>query len=108
MKKIRNLIVILGTSALVACSQATTVKGELVIGHEVCSFIAEGDSVDYWVSDETGELTQKYDEVTKGVKNGTPVYVELEVVDMGKADDGFAANYASVYQVKKINKMIPK
>lgn len=28
--------------------------------------------------------------MTKGVKNGKPVYVELEVIDMGKADDGFA------------------
>ena len=42
---------------------------------------------------------QKYDDMTKGIKNGKPVYVELEVVDMGKADDGFAADYEGVYQI---------
>ena len=34
--------------------------------------------------------------------------VELEVVDMGKADDGFAADYEGVYQIMKINKMALK
>lgn len=51
---------------------------------------------------------QKYDDMTKGIKNGKPVYVELEVVDMGKADDGFAAGYEGVYQIMKINKMALK
>ena len=51
---------------------------------------------------------QKYDDMTKGIKNGKPVYVELEVVDMGKADDGFAADYEGVYQIMKINKMALK
>ena len=37
-----------------------------------------------------------------------PVYVELEVVDMGKAEDGFAADYEGVYQIMKINKMALK
>lgn len=58
--------------------------------------------------DETGELMQKYDDMTKGIKNGKPVYVELEVVDMSKADDGFAADYEGVYQIMKINKMALK
>ena len=62
----------------------------------------------YWIVDKTGELTQKYDNVTKGVKNGTPVYAELEVVDMGKSDEGFAADYDGVYQVMKINKIAIK
>ena len=48
---------------------------------------------------------QKYDDMTKGIKNGKPVYVELEVVDMGKADD---ADYEGVYQIMKINKMALK
>ncbi len=85
-----------------------SVKGELVIGHEVRSFTAEGDSVDYWVVDETGELIQKYDEITKGTKNGKPVYVELEVIDMGKSDEGFAADYTSTYQIIKVNKITSK
>lgn len=98
------------TSALLTtpAKELKTVKGKLVIGHEVRSFTAEGDSLDYWVSDETGVLIQKYDEITKGTKNGEPVYVELEVIDQGKTDEGFAADYAGVYQVMKINKISSK
>lgn len=85
-----------------------SVKGKLIIGHETRSFTSEGDSTDYWIVDKTGELLQKYDGETKGIKNGTPVYVELEVIDMGKSDEGFAADYASVYHVMKINKITVK
>lgn len=95
-------------SAITPSNSILSVKGELIIGHEVRSFTAENDSMTYWIVDETGELTQKYDDVTKGVKNGTPVYVELEVVDMGKSDEGFAADYDGVYQVMKINKITAK
>lgn len=95
-------------SAITPAKKLISVKGELVIGHEVRSFRAEGSSADYWVDDETGELIQKYDETTKGTKNGKPVYVELEVADMGKAEDGFAADYDGVYQVMKINKIAAK
>lgn len=95
-------------AVLTPAKKLLSVRGELVIGHEVRSFKAEGDSADYWIVDETGELMQKYDDMTKGVKNGKPVYVELEVIDMGKADDGFAADYEGVYQIMKINKMALK
>lgn len=93
---------------LTPAKKRMSVKGELVIGHEVRAFRAEGDSADYWITDETDELIQKYDEITQGVKNGKPVYVEMEVIDMGKADDGFAADYDGVYQVVKLNKMAAK
>ena len=33
---------------------------------------------------------------------------ELEVIDMGKSDEGFAADYAGVYHVMKINKITVK
>ena len=51
---------------------------------------------------------QKYEYMTKGIKNRKRVYVALEEVDMGKADDGFAADYEGVYQIMKINKMALK
>lgn len=54
------------------------------------------------ITDETGELVQRYDTVTEGIKNGIPVYAELEVVDMGKSNEGFAAEYAGVYKVVKV------
>lgn len=89
-------------SIIVPAQKVSSVKGTLVIGHEVRSFVKEGDSLDYWIDDETGNLMRKYDELTKGTKNGTPVYAELEIIDMGKADEGFAAEYTGVYKVVKV------
>lgn len=81
------------------------VKGILTLAHEVRSFVAEGDTTEYWVVDRTGKLAQQYDELTGGVKNGTPVYVEMTVTDMGKSDEGFAEGYYSVYRVEEIADM---
>lgn len=92
-------------SVLTPAKKSFVVKGQLVIGHEVRSFVPEGDSIGYWIYDESDELYQRYDELTKGTKNGKPVSAELEVVDMGKADDGFAAEYTSVYEVVKVLSM---
>lgn len=113
-------ITLIGMAALTACNSSTkkqaiqpepstptqqtlSLKGTLVIGHEVRSFTAEGDSVEYWIVDKSGQLEQQYDALTNGVKNGTPVYAELEVTDMGKSDEGFAADYAGVYHVVKVD-----
>lgn len=94
-------------SSLFNCSSKKTlsVKGKLIIGAEVRSFIPEGSDEAYWVIDKTGKLYQQYDKITKGVKNGIPVYAELQVEDMGKSNEGFAANYKSVYHIHKINKL---
>lgn len=81
--------------------ETISVKGELIIAHEVRSFVADGDTVCYWVIDKTGELYKQYDELTKGQKNGVPVHAELEVRDMGKSQEGFAAEYDGVYEVVK-------
>lgn len=80
-------------------------KGILVFAHETRSFTPSGDSASYWIVDKTGRLMQEYDEMTGGVKNGTPVYADLEVIDVGKSKEGFAEAYKSVYQVLKINKL---
>ena len=79
--------------------------GVLVFAHERRAFTPDGDTVSYWVIDKTGELLEAYDKLTGGVKNGKPVYAELEVIDAGKSDEGFAASYPSVYQVVKIDSM---
>lgn len=92
-------------AVLTPAQKVESVKGYVTIAHEVRSFTAEGDTVSYWIVDETGELNEKYDQVTKGSKNGVPVYVALDIIDLGKSDEGFAANYPSVYQVVKINKI---
>lgn len=85
--------------------ETIAVKGELIIAHEVRSFVADGDTTCYWVVDKTGELYDKYDELTKGQKNGTPVHAELEVRDMGKSQEGFAADYDGVYEVVKVGRL---
>lgn len=89
-------------SVIAPSNQTLSIKGKLSIGHEVRSFTATGDSVSYWIVDKTGKLMQKYNRVTNGIKNGTSVYVELEVIDMGPSNDGFAADYAGVYYVIRI------
>lgn len=92
-------------SVLTPAKRILSVEGDLVIGHEVRSFTAKGDSVSYWIVDKTGKLVQEYDQLTGGTKNAVPVYAELEVMDMGKSDEGFAAGYDGVYHVVKINKI---
>ena len=57
--------------------------GVLVFAHERRAFTPDGDTVSYWVIDKTGELLEAYDKLTGGVKNGKPVYAELEVIDAG-------------------------
>ena len=80
-----------------------TVKGTLILGHEVRSFKAEGDTLEYWVTDSTGTLEASYQKtVGDGAEPYTPVYVELKVRDQGKATDGFALDYDGVYQVEEI------
>lgn len=78
------------------------VKGRLIIGHEVRSFMADNDTCEYWVIDRTGRLAAEYDRVTGGVKNGRVVEAELEVRDTGPRDEGFAAEYTGVYEVTKV------
>ena len=82
-------------------------EGTLVLGHETRSFTPEGETEAYWIIDKTGRLAEEYDGLTGGTKNGTPVHADLEVIDAGKSDKGFARSYRSVYQVVKINSLSP-
>lgn len=84
------------------------VKGTLIWGHEAHSFKAEGDSLEYWVDDNTGVLEKDYQAtVGDGAQPYTPVYVELKVRDMGKATDGFALDYDGVYRVEEVVSIKP-
>lgn len=97
-----------GDIAAAKCEPAKsmlTVEGTLTVGHEVRGFVAEGDTLDYWVVDATDKLLPMYDSLTGGVKNGKPVHARLRVVDEGKADDGFAESYDGVYRVVGIESM---
>ncbi|WP_418707244.1 hypothetical protein [Barnesiella intestinihominis] len=37
----------------------------------------------------------------------TPVYAELKVIDTGKSNEGFAAEYTGVYHVKEVLNISP-
>ena len=100
-----------------ATSITFTVKGKLVIGHEVRSFIAEGDTTSYWIIDDSRTLKEEYEKkdpvavAEKTIGNNpepyTPVYAELKVIDTGKSNEGFAAEYAGVYHVKEVLNISP-
>lgn len=62
-----------------------TVRGELVIGHEVRTFTSCGDTMVYWVKDLTEKLLPTYDNATQGTRNGYPAYAELQIRNMEKA-----------------------
>ena len=91
-----------------AISTTFTVKGKLVIGHEVRSFIAEGDTTSYWIIDDSGTLKEEYEKtIGNNSEPYTPVYAELKVIDTGKSNEGFAAEYAGVYHVKEVLNISP-
>lgn len=79
------------------------VKGNVIMGHEVRSFTADGDTLNYWIYDRGGKLDSLYKEATKeSVSPYTPVYAELKVCDKGKSTEGFAAEYAGTYEVVEV------
>lgn len=78
------------------------VKGILTLAHETRSFKDESSQKEYWVIDQTGQLYEKYDSLTNGTKNGTPVEAELFVKEKETNKDGFAADYTGTYQIIKI------
>ena len=85
-----------------------TVNGRLIIGHEVRSFIADGDTTEYWIIDETDSLKPLYEKaVGEKVKPYTAVKASLRVVDAGKSTEGFAAEYDGVYRVKEVIEVSP-
>lgn len=77
-------------------------KGELTIGHEVRAFTPCWGDIDYWVIDKTGTMLKLYEALTEGKAKYTPIFVEIEIVDKGKSDDGFAADYEGVYEIVRI------
>ncbi len=93
-------------SMTLAEDQGVPVNGILVLGHERRLFTPALGEGPYWVLDDTGRLLGAYDFAANvETKSGRPVYAEMNVVDAGRADDGFAKAYDSVYRVKSIRKI---
>jgi len=81
-----------------------SLQGQLTLGHEVRSFKPCGSDKTFWISDQTGKLKELYANLTAGKKPYTPIFVEIEVRDKGKAKEGFPAEYESVYEVVNVLK----
>jgi hypothetical protein len=84
--------------------KSKTVEGQLTLGHETRTFKPCGTDKTFWVADKTGKLQELYAKLTTGNKPYTPIFVEMEVKDKGKAKDGFPAGYESVYEVVNVLK----
>lgn len=79
-----------------------TLRGRVVLAHEVRAFTPEGDTTEYWIIDRSGALERAYDRVTDGQKNGKPARAELKVRYKGPSDEGFAADYEGVFDVEEV------
>ncbi|MEG1563284.1 MAG: hypothetical protein RR365_06110 [Bacteroides sp.] len=102
----RKAAVLQTEDAVVAGDTLFSVQGMVSIGHEVSSFVACGDTAAYWITDSSGRLDSLYRRVA-GV-NAVPyagVYAELKVFNRGASAEGFAADYAGVYEVAEIAKV---
>ncbi|MBO0592228.1 hypothetical protein I2486_12540 [Cellulophaga sp. E16_2] len=76
-------------------------KGRITLGHEVSAFSPCGDDNDFWIwADE--EVKDVYYNLTKDKEPYTPIFVSIEIIDRGKSEDGFAAEYKSTYEVVKV------
>ncbi|GEM_PF-427148 len=84
--------------------KSKTLKGELILGHEARTFKPCGSDKTFWISDKTGKLKQLYTELTKSEKPYSPIFAEIEVIDKGRAKEGFPADYESTYEIIKVLK----
>ena len=82
-----------------------TLRGRLVVAHEVRAFTPEGDTTEYWVVDPSGALEREYDRVSGGATDGMPLRAELKLRYKGPSDEGFAVEYAGVFEVVGIRSM---
>src|SRR5688572_2679478 len=90
--------------ATLSGKQSKTLQGQLTLGHEVRTFKPCGSDKTFWISDNTGKLNELYSKLTDGKKPYTPIFTEIEVNDIGKAKEGFPAEYESVYEVVNVLK----
>ena len=86
---------------------AVTLRGRVVVAHEVRSFTPAGDSTEYWLIDPSGDLEREYARASGGSTSGAPVDAELTLRYKGTSDEGFAAEYEGVFEVEAIRSMKP-
>lgn len=95
---------------LCACTNndEKVLHGTLVMGHEVRSFIPDGQDKEFWLIDKSGALYKQYQKMAP-VESGiyTPVRAELKVKELPKMQDGFGAEYDGTYNVVEIISLTP-
>ncbi|MGL5291350.1 MAG: hypothetical protein ACRC9T_05440 [Vibrionaceae bacterium] len=82
-------------------------RGIYTQGFEVSSFMPCGSKKDYWLSAKDERLLSRLDARMDKIrdKKGEPypsVYIEMMAADIGKSEDGFAADYHSTLDMKKL------
>lgn len=102
---IKKFFIVCCSLFLFACNGENTklVDGTLVLGHEVSSFVENGQNKDFWVIDKTGNLYDEYLKIAP-LEEGAyvPVHAVLKVNEMPKMEDGFGAEYDGTYEVVEI------
>ena len=104
MRRLRFLIcLVVLLSGCFRDNQVKEVRGVVRIGHEVRSFVDARNDKEYWLIDKSGNLIKEYQKITKTeILKYQPVEAQLKIRDFGKTQEGFAADYEGVYEVKKI------
>ncbi len=97
---------------LVLCSCATNnsgiISGTLTMGHEVRSFVPDGQNKEYWVLDKSDELYNQYQKIAlKDNEAYIPVKAQLKVIELPKMQEGFGAEYDGTYEVVEIISITP-
>ena len=63
---------------------------------------------EYLTKEQKEKLKEEYEKtIGNNPKPYTPVYAELKVIDTGKSNEGFAAEYTGVYHVKEVLNISP-
>ncbi|MCK3657642.1 hypothetical protein A4G18_02670 [Pasteurellaceae bacterium Pebbles2] len=84
---------------------SSNVVGQYIYGQEVETFNLCGAKEAYWATGDVKLLEPLREKALKLAEEKNepyqPVYVNIDYVDLGKAKDGFAAEYDSVIEIKK-------
>ena len=103
-KKVNNEFIQSEGNKTLPEQKSITLKGQLILGHEANTFKPCDNDKTFWVIDKTGKLKELYNKLTAGQKPYTPIFTEIEVMDKGRAKEGFPAEYESVYEVVNVLK----
>lgn len=82
-----------------------TWRGMVIWGHEVREFRPCESSEALWVVDETGELWDRYRELTQDSKPYTELYVEIHGEVESPPLDGFGSGYSESIRVDRVLRM---